>query len=224
VHVKSLETYLKTATQGLWGKRKLEVREELEAHVLERARKHELLGLTRADAISKTLEELGNARAISYKMTEVHTMPKLLRSMLIAMFAFFAFVTSTTNPAGADRLKPSFELQCTDTDGRQSAFEFRPSRYWKKLNDLEMARAIKPVMKNLGHWGNRMQRFENQIGANLTLFIGNSKITGNLRRPKSQPTITCKSHKIGDTQSLREFRKMLPDIMRDYKRSRLPKK
>lgn len=56
-----LEQYLKTATRGLWGKRKLEVREELKAHVLERVRKHELLWLSREDAVSKSLSELGPA-------------------------------------------------------------------------------------------------------------------------------------------------------------------
>jgi hypothetical protein len=96
-----LEKYLNNATRGLFGKQKLEVREELEAHVLERVRKHELSGLPREAAILKTLEELGNARAINQKMTEVHTMPTLLKSMLTTMFAVFAFMTSATNPAGA---------------------------------------------------------------------------------------------------------------------------
>jgi hypothetical protein len=59
-----LEHFLKNATQGLWGKRKLEVREELENHVLERVRKHELLGLSREGAISKSLSELGPAQVI----------------------------------------------------------------------------------------------------------------------------------------------------------------
>ncbi len=59
-----LEHFLKTATRGLWGKRKLEVREELKAHVLERARKHELLGLSREDAVSKSLVELGAPQMI----------------------------------------------------------------------------------------------------------------------------------------------------------------
>ena len=59
-----LEQYLKNATRGLWGKRKLEVREELEAHVLERVHKHEFLGMTREDAISNSLSELGPAQVI----------------------------------------------------------------------------------------------------------------------------------------------------------------
>jgi hypothetical protein len=59
-----LERFLKNATRGLWGKRKFEITEELENHLLERARKHELLGLSRDDAISKSLAELGSAQVI----------------------------------------------------------------------------------------------------------------------------------------------------------------
>jgi hypothetical protein len=59
-----LEQYLKTATQGLWGKRQLEITEELKDHVLERARKHELVGSSREEAISKSLAELGSAQVI----------------------------------------------------------------------------------------------------------------------------------------------------------------
>jgi ADP-glucose pyrophosphorylase len=73
-----LERYLNAATRGLWGKKKLEVYEELEAHVLERALKHELLGLAREVAISKSIQELGNARVINQRMMEVYMFSKQL--------------------------------------------------------------------------------------------------------------------------------------------------
>jgi hypothetical protein len=220
-----LEQYLKNATRGLWGKRKLEVREELEAHVLERSRKHELLGSTREDAISKTLEELGNARAIGYKMTEVHTMPKLLRSMFTAMFAFFAFMTSTTNPAGADRLKPSFELQCINTNGQRSSFELRPSKYWKNLSNLEMAKVVKPLLDNWGHWGKRQIQFENRIGANLTMSMSGYNLeNGKIIREKPRAAVSCRIYKIGDLEDLRGFRKWLPDIQQQFKDRPFPNK
>jgi hypothetical protein len=97
-----LEQYLKTATRGLWGNRKLEVREELETHILERAHKHELLGLTREDAIFKSMQELGNARVINRKMTEVHTMPAIRSGLLIgALFtAALSFMTTGVAQVG----------------------------------------------------------------------------------------------------------------------------
>jgi hypothetical protein len=136
-HQCELENYLKTATRGLWGKRKLEVREELENHILERAHRHELLGLTREEAISKSVRELGSARAINGGFVLLQVRP--LAPMLLSVASIFLLL-GTLKPASADRLHPSFELQCTDTDGRQSAFEFRPSHYWKNLSNLEMAR------------------------------------------------------------------------------------
>jgi hypothetical protein len=73
-----LEDYLKTATRGLFGKHKLEVQEELQAHVLERARNHELLGLDREVAISKSIQELGDARVINRHMMGVYVLSKQL--------------------------------------------------------------------------------------------------------------------------------------------------
>ena len=77
-----LEQYLKNATRGLWGKKKLEVREELEAHVLEQARKLELQGLKKPDALQKALEQIGPANIVSRGMIGVHTMPNVLRTTL----------------------------------------------------------------------------------------------------------------------------------------------
>jgi hypothetical protein len=231
----NLATYLKAATRGLWGKKKLEVREELEAHVLERARKHELSGLTREAATSKSIAELGNTRVMNRDFIMLQTRPLVPMLLLIAT-AFLAL--GTLKPVSADRLKPSFELQCVNTNGRQSAFEFRPSKYWKNLNNLEMARAIKPVLDNWGNWGKRMQRFENRIGANLTMastsdlkvagdlvMVSGSNLENDQRMHKqSQAVITCKTHKIGDLENLRELRKMLPGIQRQFAQLKTPGK
>jgi hypothetical protein len=81
-----LEAYLKAATRGLWGKKKLEVREELENHVLERAHKHELEGFKQPEAIQKVLEQIGPANIVSRGMIGVHTMPNILRTALTAAF------------------------------------------------------------------------------------------------------------------------------------------
>jgi hypothetical protein len=77
-----LERYLKAATRGLWGKKKLEVREELENHVLEQARKLELHGFNHTDAIQKVLKQVGPANIVSRGMIGVHTMPNVLRTTL----------------------------------------------------------------------------------------------------------------------------------------------
>ena len=206
-----LERYLKAATRGLWGQKKFEVREELEAHILERAHKHELLGFEHQQAISNAIYELGDARAMNRGMTGVHTMPKLLRSMFTAMFTFFAFMTSITNHAGADRLKPSFELQCINTNGYRSSFELRPSKYWKNPSDLELARAVKPLLDNWGHWGKRQIQFENRIGANLTMAMGGYNFLRQINREKPRAAASCKMYKIGDLEDLKFMRELTFD-------------
>jgi hypothetical protein len=101
-----------------------------------------------------------------------------------------------------------------------------------------MAQAIKPVLDNWGNWGKRMQRFENRIGANLTMAsTSNLKIAGELvlvtgsnlennqrMHKQSQAVITCKTHKIGDLENLRELRKMLPGIQRQFAQLKTPGK
>jgi hypothetical protein len=91
-----LEHYLKTATRGLWGKRKLEVREELAAHVLERARKHELLGLSREDAISKSLSELGPAQVIRSGLQRTYSAKPIFS--LISLGLIFLGFTALPSP------------------------------------------------------------------------------------------------------------------------------
>ncbi len=76
--------YLKRATSGLIGKKRLEIREELTAHLLERAHKYEIAGLTHDDALTKAIEELGDARTIRAGMIGVHTMPKIYASTGLA--------------------------------------------------------------------------------------------------------------------------------------------
>jgi hypothetical protein len=83
--VTNLEHYLNTATRGLWGKRKLEVREELEAHMLEKAHKHELFGLAREDAILKSLAELGSAQVIRSGLQRTYSAKPIFSLMLLGL-------------------------------------------------------------------------------------------------------------------------------------------
>jgi hypothetical protein len=116
----NLETYLKSATRGLWGKKKLEVREELEAHVLERAHKHELLGLTRENAISKSMQELGNARVINQHMMEVYMFSKQLflggfAACALASFGIWQMTKATILHLECSSADQSFHFSGTTT-------------------------------------------------------------------------------------------------------------
>jgi hypothetical protein len=105
----NLETYLKAATRGLWGQKKLEVREELEAHVLEQARKLELQGFNHTDAIQKVLERIGPANIVSNGMIGVHTMPTMIRSAFAIFTLSITSALFATSGSKAQNLIFSFE-------------------------------------------------------------------------------------------------------------------
>jgi hypothetical protein len=190
-----LERYLKAATRGLWGQKKLEVIEELESHVLERAHKHELLGLAREDAISKSMQELGNARVINRKITEVYMPSKhLLLGTVVAGLLGVATWQATT-------LK-NLKFACVSSD-QTTQLEAHVSTSWLKAfstaRDLEgidflkfQAQSINTVMRNLPN-DNSIQIngsngwFSNQAvdGQKRTVQLANFKFT---RKPEAKST------------------------------------
>jgi hypothetical protein len=131
-----LEKYLNAATRGLWGKRKLEVREELENHVLERAYKHELLGIAREDAIQKSIQELGDARVINHKMTEVYMFSKqlLLGGICACTLVSLGFWQAS--------LPRAFRVQC---DNAAQTFQFSGTStgtFLKRIDTSGLALAL----------------------------------------------------------------------------------
>ena len=87
-----VETYLRRATRGLWGKKRLEVREELAVHLEERALSYQIAGLGETDAVEKALAELGKPQEVSLGMAKLYTFPTLLGSgaALAAAFVMIA--------------------------------------------------------------------------------------------------------------------------------------
>jgi hypothetical protein len=79
----NLETYLKQATRGIWGKRKIDAILELRGNIEARIWALEHEGKTQAEALETALQELGDARVVNAGMTQVHTMPNVTRNILI---------------------------------------------------------------------------------------------------------------------------------------------
>ena len=92
--MKALENYLNNATRGIWGKRKLEIREELTADILERTRRFELIGLSRETATVRAIQELGDARVVNRGMTGVYMMPTFVKTAFGAAMISVALVLS----------------------------------------------------------------------------------------------------------------------------------
>jgi hypothetical protein len=94
----------------LWGKQKLEARKELEAHVIERARKHELLGLSREVAISKSLAELGSAQVIRSGLQRTYFAKPIFSLIWLGLiFLSFTALPGSQQPR-LPILNPSLEI------------------------------------------------------------------------------------------------------------------
>ena len=74
------ETYLRRATRGLWGRKRREVREELEAHLSDRVMAYRIGGLAQADAVERALLEMGSPQEVSVGMTRLYTLPTVMGS------------------------------------------------------------------------------------------------------------------------------------------------
>ena len=109
----NLETYLKQATRGVWGKRKQDAILELRGNIEARIWTLEHKGKTKAEALEIALQELGNARAINSGMTQVHTMPHITRNILLAgLISSFAAVGWTSSTAQIQTVVPSIQGVC----------------------------------------------------------------------------------------------------------------
>jgi hypothetical protein len=112
----NLEKYLNNATRGIWGRRKLEIQEELQSDILERTRKHQLAGLSNEIATNQAILELGDARVLSRGMTGVYMMPTFIKSAVAALMVSLALAltmqSSIAQVTGTTRLPIS---QCIES-------------------------------------------------------------------------------------------------------------
>ena len=93
---KDVERYLTRATRGLWGKKRLEVKEELAAHIEGRVKRHLVAGLDEAAAVQKALTELGQPAQVSAGMVRLHTAPTLMGlGMMMSATALLVFALVT---------------------------------------------------------------------------------------------------------------------------------
>ncbi len=132
-----LEQYLNNATRGIWGKRKLEIQEELERDILERTKKFELMGFSRDQGILKSLEELGNPRKLALDFWEVQmAMQKNLMLGSVMVVMSFSVVTWQAT------IQRDYRFSCINSDQSYS-IEGNKTATW--LNVLFVARELEKV-------------------------------------------------------------------------------
>jgi hypothetical protein len=113
----NLETYLKQATRGIWGKRKQDAILELRGNIEARTWTLEHQGKTQAEALEIALHELGDARVVNTGMTQVHTMPGMMRNVLLAGL-LSSFIVIAFNPGQAQVTV----INASDNDSRTAQF------------------------------------------------------------------------------------------------------
>ena len=94
----NVETYLKQATRGLWGRKRQEVKEELGAHIEGRIKAHLIARLDESTAVERTLAELGQPAQVSAGMMSLHSLPQLVGLGALAtatLLLIFALVTES---------------------------------------------------------------------------------------------------------------------------------
>lgn len=127
--MKATQRFLRQATQGLWGQKKRDAQTELRGAVEDKVYRYRLLGLDETEATAAALRDLGSPAAIARHLSEVHTMPQLLKTMLLvgvgAMLSFQAVAqVAVVNSASLKtdtvdcRLQTAAELALMNADLR----------------------------------------------------------------------------------------------------------
>jgi hypothetical protein len=107
-----LEKYLKQATRGVYGTKKLEIQAELRGSVEARTWQLESLGKSSHEALETALLQMGKATNISAGLIKEHTMPKILKSTVLAMiFAAASLTVFTTSRAQIEVVIPPMSTE-----------------------------------------------------------------------------------------------------------------
>jgi hypothetical protein len=217
-----LEQYLKNATRGIWGKRKLEILEELESDITERAKKFELGGLSRDQAVQQAILELGDADAVNNGMKGIYVMPTILKTAIAAIMVTLT-VTAMTKPVNAVKLLPPLEVMCVKPSGIQYSFELYPTKNWKYLDNAAITKAFKPVVLNWEQNSIYLPKLEQRIGAVVRASIKNFERKVIVSKRPSQ--LECHRYKFGTLEELQMVRKVMKEIMAQIKLpTKIPKR
>ncbi|MCD0158447.1 MULTISPECIES: permease prefix domain 1-containing protein [unclassified Deinococcus] len=77
------DQFIRHATRGLWGTRKRDAALELRGAIEDKIYRHQLCGLSAADAERAALRDLGSPHAIARDLSRVHTAPAAIRATLL---------------------------------------------------------------------------------------------------------------------------------------------
>ena len=139
VDVVDIERYLRSATRGLWGRKRREVREELAAHIEERTVAFRLAGLSEEDAVERSLREMGEPGEVSEGMTRIYTLPTLFGSgtllAAVCAVAVIAFSDSSAQSLPMDYRWPA-EI-CLEASAQALPPKCKTDEPWLSAQELK---------------------------------------------------------------------------------------
>ncbi len=98
--MKEAERFINQATRWLWGKRKSEVREELEGHFYDRVSQLQSFGVEESEAVRRVVSELGGATSISSGMATLYNRHLLIGlSAILVATALYPLIHQKAVPA-----------------------------------------------------------------------------------------------------------------------------
>ena len=193
----TLKQYLQNATRGIWGKRKLEILEELENHILERSKKYELEGSSREMAVLQVLEQLGNPQKLSFGFWEVYMSSQkqwMFGSLMVALL-IVAAIWQMTLPRNL-KFSCSTKDHSTWIEGTTSATWFNVFGVARDLEKLEFVDYSMQQVKDTMMESENGNIFHSEAKSGQFKTSNQKYIT--LQNPKFtiQPSTTPKSNEL----------------------------
>jgi hypothetical protein len=145
----ALERYLNLATRGLWGQKKLEVRQELAGNIREMALEYQIAGLNERESIQRALLEFGAPQKVSAGMSKVYVFPSLIRNLVIALtissLTVSVFNSSNAQVTGTNRYPTP---KCLNSNVKSvqvgsETIECESSQFW--INTISLRQVLEPL-------------------------------------------------------------------------------
>jgi hypothetical protein len=145
----ALERYLNLATRGLWGRKKLEVRRELDGNIREMALEFSISGLNETESIQRALEEFGAPQKVSVGMSKVYFIPSVIRNVVLALtissLTVSVFNSSSAQVTGTNRVPIP---KCLNSDVKSVQFGgetivCESPQFW--INTVSLRQVLEPL-------------------------------------------------------------------------------
>ncbi len=200
-----LEKYLKQASKGVWGKKKLEIISELRGSIESRIFMLEQQGHNNTEALKIALTEFGKPNEINAGLVKVHSMPKMFKAFVVAaMLSSLVIVNVNLSSAQMTAVYRLPSKPCIKNNEsmvqQKNGFPTQCSGFWFSLKTL------RTVLEPLGVSYSVQPTSDKNLTNRIFTFPGNNKLVIQQRqqvtlmqpnKPDSLLTVTNKDYVTG---------------------------